>query len=35
MLGISVENYRNLEVHIITIGNRRLFWVRMYDVQKR
>ena len=35
MLGISVENYRNPEVHIITIGNKRLFWVRMYDVQKR
>ena len=25
---------RNAEVRTITIGNRRLFWVRMYDVQK-
>ena len=34
MLDISVENYKNAEVHTITIGNRKLFWVKMNDVKK-
>ena len=34
MLDISVANFENAEVHTIAIGNRKLFWVRMYDVQK-
>ena len=34
MLDISVKDYKNAKVHTITMGNRRLFWVRMHDVQK-
>ena len=34
MLEISVETYTKNEVHTITIGNIRLFWVRIYDVQE-
>ena len=33
VLDISAEIYKNVEVHTVTIGNRRLFWVRMYNVQ--
>ena len=35
MLDISVEYYKNAEVHKITIGTRRLFWIGINDVQKR
>ena len=35
MLNISAENYKNAEVNTIRIGNKRLFWVRMNDAQKR
>ena len=31
----SVEKCTDPKVHIITIGNRSLFWVKMCDVQKR
>ena len=34
MLHTSVEYYKNAEVCRITIGNRKLFWVRMKDVKK-
>ena len=34
MLEISVETYTKNEFHTITIGNIRLFWVRIYDVQE-
>ena len=35
MLDISVEYYKNAEVHTMTIGTRRLFWIGINDVQKR
>ena len=34
MLDISVKNYKNAEVYTITIGKKKLFWVRMKDVKK-
>ena len=34
MVVITVQNYTDVEVHIITVGNRELFWVKMIDVQK-
>ena len=34
MFKISVKEFTNAKVHTITISNRRLFWVRMYDVQE-
>ena len=33
MVAITVENYLNARVHAITVGNRKLFWVKMHDVQ--
>ena len=33
MVVITVENYLNARVHTITRGNRKLFWVKMCDVQ--
>ena len=33
MVVITVQNYYNAEVHTITVVNRKLFWVRMIDVQ--
>ena len=33
MVAITVENYLNARVHAITVGNRKLFWVKMRDVQ--
>ena len=35
MLKISVKEFTDAKVHTITISNRRLFWVKMCDVQKR
>ena len=35
MLDISVKNFTDAKLHTITIGNRRLFCVKMCDVQKR
>ena len=32
---ITVQAYKNEEVHIITVKNKKLFWVKMCDVQKR
>ena len=34
MVVITVQNYTDVEVYTITIGNRELFWVKMIDVQK-
>ena len=34
MLKISVKEFTDAKVHTITIGNRRLFWVKMYDMQE-
>ena len=34
MLDISVEDYKNAEVYTMTIGKKKLFWVRMKDVKK-
>ena len=34
MVVITVQNYTDLEVHTIAVGNRELFWVKMIDVQK-
>ena len=33
MVVITVQNYTNAEVHVIKVGNRELFWVKMIDVQ--
>ena len=33
MVNISVKNYQNARVHTITIINKKLFWVKMIDVQ--
>ena len=33
MVVITVESYKNAGVHTITVGNRKLFWVKMIDVQ--
>ena len=34
MVVITVQNYTDVEVYTIAIGNRELFWVKMIDVQK-
>ena len=34
MFEISVEKHTDAKVLTITVGNRRLFWVRMHDVQE-
>ena len=34
MVDISVEKYTNAKVCTITVSNKKLFWVRIYDVQK-
>ena len=34
MFEISVEKYTDAKVLTITVDNRRLFWVRMHDVQE-
>ena len=34
MIDIDVERYANAKVYTITVGNRELFWVRIYDAQK-
>ena len=34
MVAISVEAYANAGVHSIKVGNKKLFWVKMTDVQK-
>ena len=35
MFEISVEKYFENKVHTIRIGERKFFWLRMYDVQER
>ena len=32
MIRFSAENFAKAKIHIRTISNRRLFWVRMTDV---
>ena len=34
MVVITVQAYKNAEVHTITVKNKKLFWVKMCDVQK-
>ena len=34
MVVITVENYLNAGVHIITVENEELFWVKMDDVKR-
>ena len=34
MVVITVEKYANSGVHTITVKNKKLFWVKMIDVQK-
>ena len=34
MVVITVQNYVDAEVYTITVGSRKLFWVKMIDVQK-
>ena len=34
MFVITVEKYANAGVHTIAVKNKRLFWVKMIDVQK-
>ena len=34
MVVITVEKYANAGVHTITVKNKKLFWVKMIDVQK-
>ena len=34
MVVITVEAYKNVEVHTITVKNKTLFWVKMCDVHK-
>ena len=33
MVDIAVEKYTGVKVHTITVGNKKLFWVKMCDVQ--
>ena len=34
MVVITVEKYENAGVHTITVENKKLFWVKMIDLQK-
>ena len=34
MVDISVDKYTNAKVYIIRVSNKKLFWVRIYDVQE-
>ena len=34
MVDISVKKYTNSKVCTIRVSNKKLFWVRMYDVQE-
>ena len=34
MVDISVEKYTNVKVRTIRVSNKKLLWVRMYDVQE-
>ena len=35
MVVVTVEAYKNAKVHTITVKNKKIFWVKMMDVQKR
>ena len=35
MAVITVEAYKNAEVHTITVKNKKLFWLKMCEVQQR
>ena len=35
MVDIAVEKYTDVKVHTIRVRNRKLFWVKMCDVQVR
>lgn len=34
MVDVGVKKITDAESHTITVGNRKLFWVKIYDVQK-
>ena len=34
MVDISVEKYTYAKVYTISVSNKKLFWVRIYDVQE-
>ena len=34
MVDISVDKYTNAKVYTIRVSNKKLFWVRIYDVQE-
>ena len=34
MVFITTENYLNAKVHTITVKNKKLFWVKIADVQR-
>ena len=34
MVVITIEKYGNALVHTITVENKKLFWVKMTDMQK-
>ena len=34
MVDISVEKYTNAKVRTIRVSNKKLFWVRLHDVQE-
>ena len=33
MVIITFKNCLNARVHIVTVGNRKLFWIKMIDIQ--
>ena len=33
MVVITIENCINAKVHTIEVGNKKLFWIRMIDIQ--
>ena len=35
MVDIGVKEFTDAKVHTITIGNKKLFWVEMSNVQKK
>ena len=35
MVVITVEGYKNAQVHTVTVKNKELFWVKLIDVQNR
>ena len=35
MVDIGVKEFTDAKVHTIIIGNKKLFWVKMYNVKKK